>query len=102
MIELGSCVQVAYGTGEKKEIACVGGYTTEPVYFLVSASGHKYAWVRSLVSLCTHEEEIDYWRRRALIAEEAVETASRPLDGPQDGGGYVIEDPIPVQPKGGE
>lgn len=75
MINLGGCVRVVYGTGEKKEIAWVQGQTEEPVYLLVDTSGHQYAWIRSLVQPCTPDEEIDYWRRRAFIAEAAKDAA---------------------------
>lgn len=72
MIKLGSCVQVSYGTGEKKEIAHVEGSTDEPVYLLVNVAGHQYAWAQSMVAPCTADEELDYWRRRAFLAEEAA------------------------------
>lgn len=67
----GKIVVKRYGTGDERGELCEVVFTiNQPVYQLrTPESGELFTWCQSLTRPATPEEQIEYWRRRALAAE---------------------------------
>lgn len=66
-------------------VACVSGadanevirvgecyaYLDEPSYCMKDANGRHFSWAHTLVREATAEEQLEYWRNRALASEKS-------------------------------
>ncbi|EKT4105716.1 hypothetical protein QEG46_001692 [Stenotrophomonas maltophilia] len=68
----GKLAVATYGTGGVRFIGEVIGFQPQPTYILERPDGVIEHWVAELVRPATAEEEVAYWRHRALVSEQAV------------------------------
>lgn len=62
---------VRFSGVDNEEIFGLGlayGYHDQPVY-LIEEDGENVAWAAQLTRAATPDEQIEYWKRRALVAE---------------------------------
>lgn len=74
MIEdrLGKVVHAKTGPGASKGLHVVRAYSAHPTYRLEDALGQHMTWAAHLCDNATHEEEVAYWKERALNAESEL------------------------------
>ncbi|EKT4090777.1 hypothetical protein QEG23_000247 [Stenotrophomonas maltophilia] len=71
MTELcGKLAAATYGTSGTRFVGEVIGYQPQPTYIIQLPDGRIEHWVAGLVRPASVEEEIAYWRNRALAAEQ--------------------------------
>lgn len=71
MTELcGKLAAATYGTAGTRFVGEVIGYQPQPTYIFQLPDGSIEHWVADLVRPASVEEEIAYWRNRALAAEQ--------------------------------
>ena len=49
----------------------------EPTYQLRDSNGHHFHWAQSLTRPASEQETIEYWKNRAIIAEEKNQAPKR-------------------------
>ncbi len=57
-------------TGEPNFVGECFGYMGEPTYMMTKEDGTRATWAQSITRVATPDEELAYWRNRAMQAEK--------------------------------